>query len=73
MSFISSFDIISVVVPDPNIFYAAAAEADADNPKGIKTLLVNGLITFFINGNPVFSTVPRSLPRNPPDCTILHI
>ena len=35
-------------------------------------LLANGLITFFINGNPVFSNGPRSLPRNP-DCTILDI
>ena len=34
-------------------------------------LLANGLITFFISGNPVFSNGPRSLPRNPPDCIIL--
>ena len=50
MSFISSFDIISVVVPDPKIFLcipASAADAAAVNPNGIKTLLVNGLITFF--------------------------
>ena len=32
---------------------ASAADAAAVNPKGIKTLLVNGLIRFFINGNPV--------------------
>ena len=36
-------------------------------------LLANGLITFFINGNPVFSNGPRSLLRNPPDCIILDI
>ena len=63
MSFISSFEIIKVVVPDPNIFLcipASAADAAAVNPKGIKTPLANGLITFFING-------PRNLPRNPPD------
>ena len=56
MSSISLFDIISVVFPDPNIFLcipASAADAAAVNPKGIKTLLVNGLIRFFINGNPV--------------------
>ena len=50
MSFISSFEIIKVVVPDPNIFLcipASAADAAAVNPKGIKTLLANGLITFF--------------------------
>ena len=56
ISLISSFDIISVVFPDPNIFLcipASAADAAAVNPKGIKTLLANGLITFFISGNPV--------------------
>ena len=67
MSFFPLFDIISVVVlweaedegrlwPDPNIFLcipAYAADAAAVNPKGIKTLLANGLITFFTNGNPV--------------------
>ena len=51
--------------------HASAADAAAVNSKGIKTLLANGLITFFIKGNPVFSNGPRSLPRNPPDCTIL--
>ena len=37
----------------------------------IKTLLANGLITFFINGNPVFSNGPNNLPKNPPDYIIL--
>ena len=49
MSSISSFDITSVVVPDPKIFLcipASAADAVAANPNGIKTLLVDGLITF---------------------------
>ena len=32
--------------------------------------MANGLITFFINSNPVFSNGRRS-PRNPPDCIIL--
>ena len=32
---------------------ASAADAVAVNPKGIKALLANGLITFFISGNPV--------------------
>ena len=66
MSSISSFDIISVVIPDPKIFLcipASAADVAAVNPKGIKALLTNGLITFFISGNPVFSKGPRSLPR----------
>ena len=68
MSSISSFDTINVVIfPDPNIFLcllASAADAAAVSPKGIKTFLANGLITFFINGNPVFSNGPRRLPRN---------
>ena len=54
MPSISLIDIISVVVllwPDPNIFLcvpASAADAAAVNPKGIKTLLANGLITFLL-------------------------
>ena len=48
----------------------SAADAAAVNPKGIKTLLANGLITFFINGNPVFSNGPTNLPRNPTDWII---
>ena len=48
----------------------SAADAAAINPKGIKTLLANSLITFFIKGNPVFKNGPNSLPRNPPDCII---
>ena len=46
----------------------ASAAAAAVNPKGINTLLANGLITFFFNGHPVFSNGPNSLPKNPPDC-----
>ena len=54
ISVISSFEIIKVVVPDPNIVLgtaASAADAASLNPKRIKTLLANGLITFYINGN----------------------
>ena len=47
----SLFDIISVVLlPDPNIFLcipASAVDAAADNPKGINTLLANGLLVLF--------------------------
>ena len=39
---------------------ASDADAPAVNPRGIKTLLANGLITFFINGNPVFSNGKKS-------------
>ena len=83
ISLISLFDIISVAVlceaedegrlwPDLKIFLcipASAAYAAAVNPKGIKTLLANGLITFFIGGNPG----PRSLQRNFADYIILDI
>ena len=51
----------------------SAADAAAVNAKGIKKLLANGLIIFFIKGSPVFSNEPRSLPRNPPDSIILDI
>ena len=42
------------------------------NPKEIKTILLNGLSTFFISCNPVFSNGPRGLPRNPPVCILLN-
>ena len=69
MPFISSFDIIGIVLlyetedkgrPDPNIFLSVSnfciccwADAAAVNPNGTKTLLAKGLIAFFMNGNPV--------------------
>ena len=36
-------------------------------------LFANGLIAFYISGNPVFSNRPRSLPRNPSNSIILDI
>ena len=65
MSFISSLEIAKVGVPEPSIFFyipASAADAATVNLNGIKTLLANGLITFFINGNLVFNNGPESLP-----------
>ena len=56
-----------------NIFLcipASAADAAAVNPKGINTLLANGLSTFDIKGNSVFSKEPNNLPKNPPDSII---
>ena len=68
ISFISSLEVIKVVSPGPNIFLwisvsvTAAATAAAVNPNnGIKTHLANGLSTFSIKGNPVFSNGPKSL------------
>ena len=73
ISFISLFEIINVVLPDPYTFsWIAASFADtvAVNPNGIRTLLANGLNTFPIKGKPVFSNGPKSLPKNFPDCPI---
>ena len=79
ISFISLYGIISVVLlllfPDSKIFLCipvSAADAAAVNPRRIKTLLANGLITFSINGNPVYSNGLSNLRRNPPDCIILN-
>ena len=36
----------------------------------LKQFFVNGLITFFINGNPVFSNGSSNLPTNLLDCII---
>ena len=52
------------------MYLASAADPATVNPEGIKALLANGLITFFINGNPVFSDGPSNLLRNPPGCII---
>ena len=52
MSFISSFEIIKVVVLEPCIFFwipASIAEAAAVNPNGAKTFFAKGIPTF-ING-----------------------
>ena len=74
ISFISSFEIINVVIPDHNIFWwiaASVVDAATVNPNSIKMTLANGLSTFFIKGNVIFSNGPKSLPRNPPECPIL--
>ena len=42
----------------------SATDAAAVSPNGIKTLLPNGLSTFFITGKPVFSNGPKSQPKN---------
>ena len=73
MSFTTSLEIINFVKSDVNIcvwIAASVADAAAVNPNSIKTLLANGLSTFPIKGNPVFSNGPKSLPKNLPDCPI---
>ena len=48
ISSISSFKIISAVVPNSKIFFGIAASVgDAVNPNGTKMLLANGVSTFF--------------------------
>ena len=75
ISFISRFESISVVLPETKMFFWIAAfftDAASVNPNGIKTLLVNDSSKFFIKGKVMFCSGPRSLPKNPPDCTILE-
>ena len=48
-----------------------AADAAAVNSNDIKIIVANDWSAFFINGKPVISNEPRSLPRNSPDCIIL--
>ena len=50
---------------------ASVADADAVNPNGMKTHFANGLSTFLIKSNPVFSSGSKSLPKNPPNCRSL--
>ena len=57
----SSRDLISRAW-SKNVFWIAYAIAY--NCNGIKTLLGNGFSTFFIKSKPVFSNVPRGLPKN---------
>ena len=65
------YEIINIVIPNPKIFLCIPASAAAVNHNGIKILLANSLNLFFNKGKPVFSKGRRSLPKNPPDCTIL--
>ena len=62
------YDLVLIFFSIP-AFIADGAEV---NPRGIKTILANGLITFFINENPVFSNGPSYLQRNPHDCIIIE-
>ena len=60
VSHISSYESISVVMPDPEIFFsipACVADAAPVNPNHIKVVLVDGLSTFFIKGKTVLVIV----------------
>ena len=74
MSVISSLQIVNVVIPILKAFFwipESVNDTAAVNPNGIKTLLANGLRTFFIKGKPVFSNSTRGLSKNSPCCPIL--
>lgn len=71
---ISVLEISKVVKPDTTIFLRIAASfvnAVAVNATGFKTILANGFSTFPIKASPVFNNNSKSLPKNPPVCTIL--
>ena len=65
ISFISSFEVIKVVVPEPCFFLipASISETAAVIPNGAKTFFAKGIATFIIG--------PASLlnndPKDPPD------
>ena len=74
ISFISSFENFSFVMPDPKMFIGIAvsvAGVGIVDSNSIETLLTNGFTTSFIESKPVFSNCTKSLPRNSPDCLIL--
>ena len=82
ISFTFWFEIINVVrevkseggTLNPNIFLQIAesvVDAAAVNFNGIKTLLVNGLSTFSIKGNLIFSNGPKCLYKLPPSPLIV--
>ena len=78
ISSIYSFEIINAVAPDPKSFFwiavgvTAAAAAAAVNTNGIKTLLANGVSTFFVNGKPAVINDLRKF-RNPPSWLVIFL
>ena len=74
MIFVSSLEIINVVLPNPNIFHwinVFVANTAAVNPNRIKTIRASDLSTFPTKGKLGFSNGPASLIRNPSDCPVL--
>ena len=71
MPFISSFEIINVIVPYPNIFLLIATSV-AYAVLLILMVLKHSFIPFFMLGNPAFSNGHKSLPKNLLDCSILY-
>ena len=74
--FIPWFEIISMVVLKPKIFWlipASVADADAVNLYVTCAVVANGISAFFINGSLIFINCLKSFPRNSTDCTIFEI
>ena len=72
MPFISSFEMIKVVVPEPCIFFwipASIAEAAAVIPYGAKIFFAKGIATFI--NEP--ANLHNNDPKNPPNWIILEI
>ena len=69
MSFISSFEIIKGVVPDPRSFLFIAASVTDEVP--VSPSIPREVITDFNKGNHFLSNGPKSLSRYPPNCIIL--
>ena len=69
MSFISSFEIIKVVVPDPRIFLFIAASVA--NAAAVSPSIPKVLITDFNNGNPDFNNGAKIL-KNPHFCILVN-
>ena len=68
LSFHLSFEVINVVMSDQTNFIwkaASLAEGAAVNPNDIRTLLVNGVNTFFINDKLNLSKWARKLNKRP--------
>ena len=69
MSFISSFEIIKVVAPDPRIFlFIVASVPDA---AAVSPSIPKGLIALFNNGSPDFNNGAKNL-QNPSFLILVH-
>ena len=69
ISSISPFDIINIVVPEPELTpprsfsWISASNAAAVNPNGIDTISTSGVNTFFTNGKSTFINGWKTLER----------
>lgn len=67
--------IINVVVSEPDIFFwipESTAKIATINTNDISILLVGGVSTALVSGNPIFVNGPRSKLRNPSHCIVFE-